>query len=121
MLLPDWAPDGESLVCTAGSEFVIVSKTGEEVSRFDPQMAISNLRFSPDGSELYFFGRPTDEWDIWSMSVTGGEPTMVVAFDDPTLTALTASSTRSLTVGPDRLYFTISEYESDIWVMDLEY
>ncbi len=29
--------------------------------------------------------------------------------------------TSALTVGPDRFYLSISEYEGDIYVMDLEY
>ena len=77
--------------------------------------------FSSDGSAIYFFGRPTDEWGIWSMPVAGGEPTRLVAFDDPSLTVLASQAVRSLSVGPDRFYITISEYESDIYVMDLEY
>ncbi len=48
--------------------------------------------------------------------VTGGEATQPVAFDDPSRGVL-----GSLTVGPDHFYFTISEYESDIYLMDLEY
>ncbi len=55
------------------------------------------------------------------MPVAGGEPTKLVAFDDPSLTVLNSSAVHSLTVGPDRFYVTISEYESDIYVMDLEY
>jgi len=27
----------------------------------------------------------------------------------------------AFTVGPEHLYVTIAEYESDIWVMDLEW
>ena len=113
---PDWAPDGESLVCDAGSELVIVSKTGEVVTRFDPQMNPSVPHFSPDGSEVYFIVRSGPAVGVWSFPVTGGEATQLVAFDDPSL-----SVWPRLTVGPDRFYITISEYESDIYVMDLEY
>jgi TolB protein len=114
---PDWAPDGESLVCDAGSELVIVSKTGEMVTRFDPQMNFAAPRFSPDGSEVYFLvqrGRPAV--GVSSFPVTGGDATQLVAFDDPSLSVYPA-----LTVGADHFYLTISEYESDIYVMDLEY
>ncbi len=55
-------------------------------------------------------GRPS------TTPVTGGEATQLVAFDDPSRSVFTA-----LTVGPDHFYLTISEYESDIYVMDLEY
>jgi hypothetical protein len=39
-----------------------------------------------------------------------------VAFDDPSVAVQ-----GYLTVGPEHLYLTIAEYESDIWVMDLEW
>ena len=107
-MAPDWAPDGESLVCDTGPELVIVSKTGEVVTRFDQQMNPNRPHFSPDGSEVYFlvFGATPG---VWSFPVTGGEATQLVAFDDPSLNVY-----RTLTVGPDNFYLTISEYESDI-------
>jgi Tol biopolymer transport system component len=116
-IFPDWAPDGESLVCDAGSELVIVSKTGEAVTRFDPQMPSRKPRFSPDGSEVYFLVQRGPAPGVWSFPVTGGEATQLVAFDDPSLSVYGFA----LTVGPDRFYLSISEYESDIYVMDLEW
>jgi Tol biopolymer transport system component len=118
--VPDWAPDGESLVCLAGlagSELVIVSKTGEAVTRFDPQMNPFEPLFSPDGSEVYFLVRKGPAAGVWSFPVMGGEATQLVAFDDLSLNVLWGT----LTVGPNHFYLTISEYESDIYVMDLEY
>jgi len=114
---PDWAPDGESLVCYTGSELVIVSKTGDVVTRFDPQMNPSELHFSPDGSEVYLLVVFGPAPGVWSFPVTGGEATQLVAFDDPSLSVLDFA----FTVGADRFYITISEYESDIYVMDLEW
>ena len=114
---PDWAPDGKSLVCRteAENEVVIVSKSGDVLSRFDPQGRLGFPRFSRDGSKVYFslFGPAPG---VWSLPVRGGEATQLVAFDDPSRSVLPF-----LTVGPDLFYLTISEYESDIWVMDLEY
>jgi hypothetical protein len=40
----------------------------------------------------------------------------VIAFDDPALT-----SPGYVSVGRDRLYLTVSEYGSDIWVAKLNY
>ncbi len=53
---------------------------------------------------------------MWSVPVSGGEATLLVEFDDPSLTLYP-----ELTVGADRFYLSVAEYESDIWVMDLEY
>ena len=109
------------MVCDTQLDFVVVSKAGNIVSRLDPRMEYNQARFSSDGSEIYFFGRRTDEWGIWSIPVAGGQPTMLVAFDDPSLQVFLGHKLHSLTVGPDRFYVTISQYESDIYVMDLEY
>jgi len=120
---PDWAPDGASLVCdAAGDEFARVSRDGEVLWRYHPSTAGLNtprfpyLQFSPDGSRIYFLGIPEDDSEgVWWTPANGGNATKVVAFDDPSLTAF------AFTVGPENFYLTLSEYESDIWVMDLEW
>jgi hypothetical protein len=40
----------------------------------------------------------------------------VVAFDDPAL-----APTQYFSIGPDRLFLTVGQYESDIWVAKLRY
>ena len=79
-------------------------------------MNASAPHFLPDGSEVYFIVQSGPAVGVWSFPVTGGEATQLVAFDDPSLSVY-----HRLTVGPDRFYITISEYESDIYVMDLEW
>ncbi len=46
----------------------------------------------------------------------GGAPRLIVAFDDPALVA-----PGMIRVGRDRLYLTVSQYESDIWVTHLHW
>jgi Tol biopolymer transport system component len=76
-----------------------------------------NPQFSPDGSRIYTVATEEDGSEgVWWIPANGGDATKVVAFDDPSLTV-----PGYLTVGPEHLYLTIAEYESDIWVMDLEY
>ena len=91
------------------------------MSRLNPFMQATQPSFSSDGSEIYFWGVRGGDWGIWSMSAGGGGLTQWIAFDDPSLTAYRTFNARSLTVGNDHFYLTISEYESDIWVMDLEW
>jgi Tol biopolymer transport system component len=124
----DWNPDGSSLLCFAVAEetgalegIVQVSLSGEELSRID--LTVAGLtwydypQFSADGSVIYFVGLHEDGAEgVWSIPTTGGESTQLVAFDDPSL-----EQTHGFTVGNDRFYLTLSEYESDIWVMDLEW
>jgi len=119
---PDWAPDGESLVCATGrGGWVRVSSRGEVLSRDDGSTVtlpyFGSPRFSPDGSSLYFVGTHEDgSSGVWWVPVDGGEATMLVAFDNPSWLVFPG-----LTIGPEALYFTIADFESDIWVMDLEW
>ena len=124
--MADWAPDGASLVCDAGDEFARVSRDGEVLSRYDPSTAgldtpqFLNLQFSPDGSKIYFRAIHEDGSDgVWWVPANGGDAAKVVAFDDPSLSV--PIDLTLLTVGRGNLYLTISEYESDIYVMDLDW
>jgi Tol biopolymer transport system component len=85
-------------------------------------------RYSPDGSTLYFFGNPGATIHVMSMPVGGSDPERVLAFDDPSVTPLIPGNppmenvwAAALTVGPDSLYVSVGDSESDIWVMDLEW
>jgi Tol biopolymer transport system component len=119
---PDWAPDGASLVCdAAGNSFARVSTDGDVRSRygFSDPVLIRTVRpqFSHDGSRVYFIASDVDGVrGVWWIPADGGEATTVVVFDDPSLTVLDM-----MTVGAEHLYLTIAEYESDIWVMDVEW
>jgi hypothetical protein len=50
---------------------------------------------------------------VWAIPVLGGEPNLVVAIPE-------LSSGSWFSVGADRIYVSIGEHESDIWVMDVE-
>ena len=53
---------------------------------------------------------------LYSVPAAGGTPREVVRFDDPSKSVLPQSL-----VVKDKVYFALAEYESDIWVMDLEW
>jgi serine/threonine-protein kinase len=118
---PDFAPDGASLVCVTQGGWTRVSTDGEVLVSYDPSsvgIASSHVPlFSTDGSRIYFVGDDEDgSRGVWWIPADGGDATKVVAMDDPSLDVL-----GYLTVGEDNLYLTIAEYESDIWVMDLDW
>ena len=117
---PDWAPDGGSLVCDAGADLVRLSRDGELLARIGTTPAITSPAvptFSLDGSRIYFRGVQEDgSQGIWWIPPEGGSPTKIVAFDDPAVNVF-----GGFTVGPERFFLTLAEYESDIWVMDLDW
>jgi serine/threonine-protein kinase len=118
----DWAPDGASLLCLrSGWWWVRVSREGEELSRFEPTTAglpkLSTPRFSPDGSRIYFTATSSDRTrGVWWIPSDGGEATMAVEFDDPSL-----EDAGIPVVGEEHLYVLVAQSESDIYVMDLEW
>ena len=98
-----------------------MSRDGDVLSRLAMTAGLMNPnrpRFSPDGSRIYFFSVLEDGSEgVWWIPANGGDATKVVALDDPSLSL----GIYCLTVGPEDLYLTLPEYESDIWVMVLEW
>jgi len=121
-MLGGWMPDGSGVLCET-DPLTVVSSSGRVVSRRD-LLAANGLRdisfpgrFSRDGAVLYIFAAHDDgRRGIWAIPWRGGTPRLLVADDDPARALYGAIS-----VGPDRLYATVSEYESDVWVMNLRY
>jgi hypothetical protein len=73
--------------------------------------------WSSDGRTIYYkaldaVGRAS----IWSIPSEGGEPTLLVRFDDPTQ----PSPRAEFATDGKRFYFTIPERESDIWQMEVK-
>ena len=89
---PSWSPDGSLLVYqglardpNVGDLFVVDLSTDEvrRITDLEPRTAWWWYRpsFTPDGETILFhFPRPSDagsRWDLWSVPVAGGEPTLV--------------------------------------------
>jgi Tol biopolymer transport system component len=122
--VPTWAPDGSTLACVGGPGALrfVSAQTGRSVASNllttnQLRPIVGTPRYSRDGRTIYYFA--TDQSDrrgVWALPVAGGRARLVVAFDDSALTAV-----GGLSVGPDRLYLSVSEYESDIWVAKLRW
>jgi hypothetical protein len=99
---------------------MLVSRSGEVLWRYDHERVgltfSTQARFSLDGSTVYASAVHEDgSAGHWALSPQRGEPTLVVAYDRFDINGVSRFS-----VGPDRLYVTVQETESDIWVMDVE-
>jgi Tol biopolymer transport system component len=119
-----WTPDGSAILCRSEPDrkaLVLVSLSGEVRWRRD--MSAAGFTdgmpvYSPDGSTLYMEKADGSRNGIWAWPAAGGTPRLVVSYDDPSLQASTWRG--ALNVTRDRLYVTVSQSESDIWVMDLK-
>ena len=120
---PEWAPDGRTLLCQDNRDLVLVSPQGRLVRRI--ALVEAGLRyeggmprFSPDGRGIYFFATHRDgRRGVWRVPAAGGAPRLVVALDDPALDIPFGS----FSFDRSRLYLTVSEYESDIWIAKLHW
>ena len=80
----------------------------------EPTPAIA--RWSSDGNTVYYMAFYEDEMaSLWSVSAQGGTPELLVRFDDPTRQAVG----NALDLSGLRLYFTLSQFESNISVTEL--
>jgi Tol biopolymer transport system component len=91
--LPRWSPDGSMLVyqlreggtSDVGNLFLEDVATGRRTQLTDLKLQNSSswflaARFTPDGKNVIFQlpRTPLAKWDVWSVPVTGGEPTLVL-------------------------------------------
>jgi Tol biopolymer transport system component len=78
-----------------------------------------SLRFSPDGSKFYFRALDANgDQAIWSMAVKGGTPRRVILLEE---TPFAMGDVAGYSLGPDRIFLTVAEDRSDIWVVDLDW
>jgi Tol biopolymer transport system component len=116
---PDWAPDGARFVCV-GMKFVSAQNGHTVRSDLLTRNHLTRRgvpHYSRDGRTIYNDAVDGDgRQGIWAIPVAGGPARLVVAFDDPSLAFLGGFS-----VGPDRIYLSVGESESDIWVAKLRW
>ena len=118
-----WARDGSGLFCgnPGDTHLTLVSPSGMVVSRrmlagFDPDK-LAPLATSPDGATLFLRATREGRTGIWALPLAGGAPHLALSLEQPFL--LVQSYPGTVNVTRDRLYLTVGEFESDIWVMDL--
>ncbi|HUQ80049.1 MAG TPA: hypothetical protein VM076_02860, partial [Gemmatimonadaceae bacterium] len=122
-----WSPDGASVAYVAPPMQVRVMGSGDDreaTSRvlFDGGALPSGglrpvaIRWAPDGRTIYM--KTIDargQAALWALGADGGAPRQLVRFDEP----LRPTRRPEFAVDTRRLYFTLAQSESDVWVMEL--
>jgi Tol biopolymer transport system component len=122
-----WSPDGASVAYVAPPMQVRLMGSGDDreaASRvlFDGSASPSGglrpvaIRWGPDGRTLYlktFDAR--GQAALWALAPEGGAPRQLVRFDEP----MRPTRRPEFAVDDRRLYFTLAQSESDVWVMQL--
>lgn len=109
-----WSPDGQRLAFFAyqegNADVYVIDRMGEAPRRLTTADAQDRSPFwSPDGKWIYFGSNRGEQWQIWRVSVGGGDPTPV--------TTVPATAGK-LTADGHYLYFAREGYDG-LWRMTL--
>jgi Tol biopolymer transport system component/DNA-binding SARP family transcriptional activator len=118
-----WSPDGRAIVYVRNTGLWLIAPgggtprllidTGDPVTPLTPLLA----QWAPDGRTIYYKALdPDGRTSFWSISAEGGNPRLLVRFDDP----LRPSPRAEFATDGRRLYFAVSERESDVWQTELD-
>ena len=122
---PKWSPDGTQIAFTVGSaphggDLYIMNADGTGARQLFEHSGWDDIdpSWSPDGTVIRFQGVSADGASgVYEVPAEGGPVRLLVRFDDPTK----VPGPLFQSAGPgDVLYLTLREYESDIYVADLE-
>ncbi len=113
-----WSPDGRAIVYVRSTGLWLIAPgggaprllidTGDPVAPLTPLLA----QWAPDGRTIYYKALDAEgRTSFWSIAAEGGSPKLLVRFDDP----LRPSPRAEFATDGRRLYFTVSERESDVW------
>ena len=118
---PTWSPDGHWIAYSnaflGGSLFMINPDSGAHRTVLDSAKSRMNAEYpvwSADSRTLYFNSHDAKgNAEFWSMPINGGAPTQLAHFDDPDR----PSYRPEWSIRDGRMYFTIADLQSDVWVM----
>jgi Tol biopolymer transport system component len=112
-----WSPDGRTIAyCDLSKGLCLISPEGKNARVLVSRKANIwpfYVAWSKDGKTIYF--RAGDErhlWNIWSVPANGGMPKMLVRFEH--------SSRNEFSTDDIDFFFTVTERESDIWMLRLK-
>lgn len=119
---PACSPDGEWVSYVWDGALYLISMTDTTqrvlVPSMDPAKRPSPAMsaWAPDSRTVYYMAYDdARRGSIWSISLSGGDPTLLVRFDDPARPSLR----RDFATDGKTLYFAIAQPESDIYLVEL--
>jgi serine/threonine-protein kinase len=120
-----WLPDGDSVLAIVPSgdkvSLGVIPHSGGRARLVTPHLAAAPLftfDLSEDGRFIYYIGQdPVDQIiSVWRMPAVGGASRVIMRFDDPGR----PWHRFGFQVRKERLYFTLGDQQSDIWMTEIE-
>jgi Tol biopolymer transport system component len=117
---PKWSRDGRHIAFCADGELILIGPDGSGrrvvVSGAGGLPRPNYAIWSADSRTIYYKAYDAQlQSSIWAVNVDGGEPRLLVTFDDPARRSLR----REFATDGHRFYFTIADDESDLWALQL--
>jgi Tol biopolymer transport system component len=118
---PAWAPDGNAVACAdLMGRLLLTDAEGNTLRVLADSGLIPGMglfpQWSSDGRTVYYLGADSVSMSISGVPARGGDPRIAVRFDDPAR----PWHRYGFRVYRDRIYFTLGDRQSHIWVADLE-
>jgi Tol biopolymer transport system component len=114
-----WSPDGRSIVYCGPDGLWVVTPDGSAGRRLvvgDSTAAPELALWTQDGRTIVYKAfDATGRSSFWAVPAAGGEPRLLIRFDD----AARPSNRAEFATDGTRLFFTIGARQSDIWAMAL--
>jgi len=117
-----WSPDGNSIAFTNRRALWVATIDGDMLRPIVPAADSSGypapevLQWSADGKAIFYKAFDTEgRSSIWSVAASGGQPRLLVRFDDPSR----PSSRPEFATDGKRLYFSIGQRQSDVWTVEM--
>ena len=122
-----WSPDGRLIAFVRGGVAIgdpeettlwVVPSEGGNARNIVRDTGLTNMFpvWASDSRSIYYRGEaPDGSAGIWRVPISGENPKPVIRFDDPDRRSLRGEFTSD----GKNFYFTLTENESDIWIMEL--
>ena len=122
-VFPKWSPDGGLIAFKSRDGLGVIPPEGGDARLIVQGKGTQNVpipwtaAWSSDSRTLFYKAEEADGTaSFWSVTVSGGEPKLLVRFDDPSRLFIRDEFSSD----GKRFFFPLTEYESDIWVAQLE-